>query len=681
MSKTSGEKLGGQEDRRNGCIGPRRTLQEQQGCNELKPLLKRLILWAGFQPAGVEGRNKMIPATPKKDRVAVFEKAVVRVTLALFAALLISSCVGAPPVPDREPHKTADALVFHSGRRVDMDGTPLLEVSGPPYEVGLQYGVLLRPEIRSLYAEFNRLLDQLTGGGLRRFFFRISLDGKLGEMRGELPAGFEEEVQGIADGSGIPFSDYLFFAMAPEILFDTGCTSMVVRRGGQVVHARNFDFPWPANLVWRYPVIAKVAIDGKVPYVNIGFAGLPGVYTGLNERGIAASVNTAAFTKNARRNVIPVGFLVKEVLEESASLADVDSIMERSAASHYFIEVSSRDERSAALYESLGDAMTKVPMTGDIQSVANAPLSAANRRANASILSQAEYNLARENELSVLKAAAAETPLVDYSREVLGNHDFYSYADFPVHQTLQQDSFKTINNFSTIQSVIIDWPENRVYFSYRDSYAGFGPFLAYDLATGRVSQWRAADPFAETRSFREDCAFLDRVFTLAKAHVMSLDREGWLKVADDIRQDQGVNPFLKADWTFSASLALGRYDEAKSAAHWMDQAFPDYYLGPLDLGLALFEEQDWQAATSWFLASLSRPINSPATKLLAAAYASVASRRQGDTEMAAGLRDQARQMLVGFWIPRDFDARLKSYVHDGDVAGLIHDIAREAGDR
>ena len=165
MSKTSGEKLGGQEDRRNGCIGPRRTLQEQQGCNELKPLLKRLILWAGFQPAGVEGRNKMIPATPKKDRVAVFEKAVVRVALALFAALLISSCVGAPPVPDREPHKTADALVFHSGRRVDMDGTPLLEVSGPPYEVGLQYGVLLRPEIRSLYAEFNRLLTSSPAGG------------------------------------------------------------------------------------------------------------------------------------------------------------------------------------------------------------------------------------------------------------------------------------------------------------------------------------------------------------------------------------------------------------------------------------------------------------------------------------------------------------------------------------
>jgi hypothetical protein len=604
--------------------------------------------------------------------------AMVRTTLALLVALLVVSCAGAPPIRELQPGTTEGGLAFHSGRRADGEGFPVLDLSGPPYEVGLQYGVLLRPEIRSMYGEYERLLDQLTGGGLRRFFFQLSLEGKLRDMRAAMPAGFEDEVHGIADGAGIRFSDYLFFAMTPELLFDAACTSMVVKEGNQLVHGRNFDFPRPANLVWRYPVIARVAIEGKIPYVTFGFAGLPGVYTGVNERGISASVNTATFMRHARAKVIPVGFLVKEVLEDSATLGDVDSIMKHSAASHYFIEVSSRDELTAALYESLGDATAKVPMSGDVQAVANAPLSARNRRENASVLSQAEYNLAREHELDVLNAQAPQGPLADYMLKVLGNRDFYSYVDFPVHQTLQQDSFKTINNFCTIQSVIIDWPRGRVLFSYRPSYAALGPFFSYDLATGEIRLWRAEDPVCQTAEFKADSGFLDKAFALAQARGMSLDRDGWEKVMASLDRDSGMNPFLKADWTFDAALALGRLDEARRAAQWIDHAFPDYYLGPLDLGMAAYKEQDWQEARARFLDSSARIINSPATQVLAIACASAASHRMGDQEKAEQLREQARRALAGTWIPQDFDARLKSYVPDNEVADLLRRISQEA---
>jgi hypothetical protein len=605
----------------------------------------------------------------------------VRTTLALLVALLVVSCAGAPPIRELQPIATEGGLAFHSGRRADGEGIPVLDLSGSPYEVGLQYGVLLRPEIQSMYAEYQKLLDQLTGGGLRRFFFRLSLDGKLRDMRSALPPGFEDEVHGIADGAGIPFSDYLFFAMTPELLFDAACTSMVVKEGNQLVHGRTFDFPRPANLVWRYPVIARVAIEGKIPYVTFGFAGLPGVYTGVNERGISASVNTATFTRHASAKVIPVGFLVKEALEDSATLGDVDSIMKRSRASHYFIEVSSRDEHTAALYESLGDATVKVPMTGDVQAVANAPLSAENRRSNASLLSRAEYNLAREHELGVLTAERPRGPLVDYLLGILGNRDFYSYHDFPVNQTLQQDSFKTINNFCTIQSVIIDWPGNRVVFSYRPSYAALGPFFSYDLATGEIRLWRAEDPVCQTAEFKADSGFLDSAFALAQARGMSLDRDGWEKVMASLDRDSGMNPFLKADWTFDAALALGRLDEARRAAQWIDHAFPDYYLGPLDLGMAAFKKHDWLEARARFLESESRPINSPATQLLAVACASVASRRLGDKEEAVQLREQARGMLADSWTPRDFDARLSPYFPDDDVADLIRQISAEAQGR
>ncbi|HTP57591.1 MAG TPA: hypothetical protein VMM82_01665, partial [Spirochaetia bacterium] len=318
---------------------------------------------------------------------------------------------------------------------------------------------------------------------------------------------------------------------------------------------------------------------------------------------------------------------------------------------------------------------------GDVQAVANAPLSTENRRENASVLSRAEYNLAREHQLGIISAQSPQGPIADYLLKVLGNRDFYAYRDFPVHQTIRQDSFKTINNFCTIQSVIIDWSRNRVLFSYRPSYAALGPFFSYDLATGRISPWRTPDPFCGTPAFQADSRFLDGAFALAQARGMRLDREGWEKIMTSLDQDSEVNPFLKADWTFDAALALGRLDEARRASQWIDHVFPDYYLGPLDLGMCAYKEQNWKEAQSRFLESSRRIINSPATQILALACASAASHRLGDQERAAQLRMEASAALAGSWIPHDFDALLKDYVPDNDVADLLRRISQEAAGR
>ena len=596
-----------------------------------------------------------------------------RIVAVVTAVVVIMSCAEAPPVRDMQPVRTAQGFSFHAGTRTDQEGMPLLDLSGSHYEVGLQYGVLLRPEIRAVYGEFQKLLDQLTGGGFRRFFLVQSMSGEIEAMRQALPAGFEEELHGIAEGSGIRYSDFLFFTLIPEFLFDSSCTSIVVRRGSEIAHGRTFDFAQPASYIARYPVITREAVDGRVPYINMGFIGLPGVYTGLNERGIAVSVNTAAFSAHATGRVIPVGFLVKSVLESSTTLQEADSVMSRSSVSHYFITVSSRDERDASLYEDLGDTITKVPMKGEVLSVANAPISAGNRRDRTSILCQGEYNLAREHALGTLTAEVPEAPLSDYLLGVLGNHDFYGYRDFPAHQSPIQDSLKTINNYQTIQSVVVDWSVNRVIFSYRSSYAGYGPYLAYDLATGQLTRFRGQDPFVTTGSFQEDTDFLDAVFAFARRTGMTFDRGGWEQVMVLLAGHPGLNPFLRSDWAFSASLALGNFEEADRAARVIDGLYPDYYLGPLDRGLAAYGRRSWSEARDFFLVSVSRPINSPAAKLLAISYAACASKRLGDVERCSELRGQAVALLKGSWVPRDLDTVVRKYLHNDEVADSLRD--------
>jgi len=43
-----------------------------------------------------------------------------------------------------------------------------------------------------------------------------------------------------------------------------------------------------------------------------------------------------------------------------------------------------------------------------------------------------------------------------------------------------------------------------------------GPFLTYDLSTGRLTRYRGEDPFVTTGSFLEDTDFLDAAFGIRR---------------------------------------------------------------------------------------------------------------------------------------------------------------------
>ena len=344
-------------------------------------------------------------------------------------------------------------------------------------------------------------------------------------------------------------------------------------------------------------------------------------------------------------------------------------------ASHYLVTVSSRTERTAAVYECLDNKVTKVPMDADVLSVANAPLSPAHRQVDAAILSPAEYNIAREATLRRLTTGVPDMPLQDYILGILSNHDFYAYRNIPPHQTLLQDSGKTINGFGSILSAVTDWSGNRVIVSYRSSYAGYGPFFAYNLSTGKLLRYRDEDSFTATGSFSQDNDFLDKAFALYRSKRMNLDRDGWEQLSQLICDHPGLNSLLHSDWTFTVACALGHFDDADRAAREIDAEFPDYYLGALDQGIRAYKMKHWTQARVHFLDSLGRQINFPATRFLALTYASLASAKAGDDKESANLGGQARDLLHTYWIPKDFDAQVRPYLADRELASFVHDIA------
>jgi len=71
---------------------------------------------------------------------------------------------------------------------------------------------------------------------------------------------------------------------------------------------------------FRYP-------DGKYPYVSVGWAGLVGVITGINARGIFVSGNPARTDEPREEKARPLTMVLREVMEQADTLEQAEAIL------------------------------------------------------------------------------------------------------------------------------------------------------------------------------------------------------------------------------------------------------------------------------------------------------------------------------------------------------------------
>jgi hypothetical protein len=137
------------------------------------------------------------------------------------------------------------------------------------------------------------------------------------------------------------------------------CSSLAVwgesSGGGELRHARNFDFPGAG--VWDLaPVVAFCEPDEGLRYgfVTTRGADVPGI-TAFNEAGLTLTVHTR-FHREVRFDRAPVFDLGHEIVRRARTLGEaVDIAKKVGAASTWGILISSASERSACVVETTAD--------------------------------------------------------------------------------------------------------------------------------------------------------------------------------------------------------------------------------------------------------------------------------------------------------------------------------------
>jgi isopenicillin-N N-acyltransferase like protein len=241
--------------------------------------------------------------------------------------------IGIVAVSERAQAKPAAEPPF-AARTIDgaelrfIENVPAAILSGSPEEIGRQHAELLAGPGKAM-VEFPRRFAERFG--VEAFWPLVTQAGNT--LVSRAPDAHQRELAAIADHSDIT-SDQLAVGNTLLELRRLGCSTVVVEpsrsKTGGPIFGRNFDFPTLGDLD-RYSMLLVYRPEGKRAFASVGFPGLVGVLSGMNDAGLAAATLDVEHCGDGSRKFNPDGeplaFVFRRILEECATVDEAEQLL------------------------------------------------------------------------------------------------------------------------------------------------------------------------------------------------------------------------------------------------------------------------------------------------------------------------------------------------------------------
>lgn len=172
---------------------------------------------------------------------------------------------------------------------------PLVVVRGTPYEMGFHLGQASATEIQTFVpAALNGIIQELGVDA-------ATLVEVWGRSSAYTDDRVEQELAGLADGSGVPLATLQAIHAVP-LLMPYSCSSIAAwgsaTADGHLYQTRNLDWSMEVG-AHEFPMIVLYIPNEGSPHVVPSFVGMIGAHTGMNARGIVLSEMGDASGKEA----------------------------------------------------------------------------------------------------------------------------------------------------------------------------------------------------------------------------------------------------------------------------------------------------------------------------------------------------------------------------------------------
>ena len=233
--------------------------------------------------------------------------------LILTRALLAGEAVSPRKVAATE----GGVLYRYADRRV-------LVVRGTPRQMGLAHGRLLKKQVE---ANTRAFVHEWALGRMGRT--RAELEAIWDRIARHIPAHYLLELQGLAEGSGVPLDDLQLLHAIPSRYHCTGTAATpAVTRDGKVYHTRSLDYALDIGETVRPQTnsLLLVAVpDDGLPHAVVTWAGFLGCVTGMNLKGVSVG-EMGSKSSDESYDGVPMIFLLREVLLRAQDIGQAKAI-------------------------------------------------------------------------------------------------------------------------------------------------------------------------------------------------------------------------------------------------------------------------------------------------------------------------------------------------------------------
>jgi isopenicillin-N N-acyltransferase like protein len=249
------------------------------------------------------------------------------VALSCFAcALLFASAAFA----QQEPARTYREGHHHKGELKYINNLPVLVVEGTPEEIGKQKAALTGDATKELMAYPKSLLKHF---GREDQWPKILELGQ--SLVPQIPAEYQEELRAFAEHVGISREQ----GIVANTLIDTyrhgfGCSSLLVEADrsatGEPLFGRNLDF-YTLGVLDKYGLVTVHRPKGKHAFASIGYPGLFGCLSGINDAGLALAVHevyiSRDFSPMFNPKGVPYAICFRRILEECTTVEEAEKLV------------------------------------------------------------------------------------------------------------------------------------------------------------------------------------------------------------------------------------------------------------------------------------------------------------------------------------------------------------------
>ena len=247
---------------------------------------------------------------------------------------------------DYIPAQTVGGYGFYEVIGSGDDQITVLYTGGTHYQMGYWHGRLLRDQVRANSASG---IAAAESWGVTEEVWQTAIDSMWPYVSQE----YLDEMQGLADGSGLPIETVWKMHAIPD-LSEYHCSAFAAMRAatvdGHCIQLRNLDYGLELG-IQDHPLLEVAEPTGRNRYVNVTFAGMTGSIAGMSYEHLPVSEMGDSFDyDNETLDGQPMPFVLKDVLELAHSYTEAENLVgSASRTSSLWYTVSDPEEGQAGL--------------------------------------------------------------------------------------------------------------------------------------------------------------------------------------------------------------------------------------------------------------------------------------------------------------------------------------------